>query len=85
MQRPVVVLPQPTFADEAERLAAPDVEAHAVDRLDVPHSPRNERPLGHRKVFLQPADTHQHVARCVRAPATGASRVMVPTLMTRPS
>ena len=31
MQRPVVDLPQPGFADEAQRLAGADLEAHAVD------------------------------------------------------
>ena len=35
MARPVVVLPQPLFADEAERLAAVDVEADVVDGADV--------------------------------------------------
>ena len=30
----VRLLPQPEFADEPEHLAAPQREAHAVDRLD---------------------------------------------------
>ena len=33
--RPTVDLPQPDSPDEPERLAAPDLERDAVDRLDV--------------------------------------------------
>ena len=34
--RPIVVLPQPGLADQPERVAAPDVEAHVGDRADRP-------------------------------------------------
>ena len=59
MQRPVRGLAATGLADEAERLAAANVEAHAVDRLDVAHCPRDQRALGDRKVHLQPADADE--------------------------
>ena len=44
-QRPIVVLPEPDFADQCQRLAARDREADAVDRLHQLAAARNGEAL----------------------------------------
>ena len=53
IDRAVTLLPQPGFADEAERLAVADVEADVVDRLDDA--------VGREEVGRQAADLEQVV------------------------
>ena len=43
MAKPSVVLPEPEFADDAERLALAHRDAHPVDRLDVADDPAHAR------------------------------------------
>ncbi len=38
-------MPDPEFADDAQRLSAPDLDRHTVDRLDVPHHLAQKAPL----------------------------------------
>ena len=59
--RPSVVLPQPLLADEAERLAARDREADAVDGLHAARWPsrRATRPLRRRSAWSRPRDLEQ--------------------------
>ena len=63
MQRPVVDLPQPELAHQAERLALADVEAHAVDGMH-PIDLAREDAAGNREVLLEIADGEQRRLVC---------------------
>ena len=52
---------------QAEGLAPPEFERHAVDRLDGPDAPPHQHPLGNREMDLQVLDPQQDVVRTVHA------------------
>src|SRR5262249_41733503 len=61
------------LADKAERLAAANIEADAVDGLDLGNRARNKRSLGDWEIFLEAADADEGVA--LRDSRTGTSNV----------
>ena len=63
MQRPVVDLPQPGFADQAERLAGAMSKRHAVDRMDAADLARQQA-AGDGEIFLQVADAAAGARSC---------------------
>ena len=71
MVRPTVVLPHPTLADQAERLAGDDVEADVVDGLDVPDDVSKRR-RADREPCLEIAHFQQR--RPLSAPASAHVR-----------
>ena len=60
--RDVVVLPQPEFAHQAQRLAGADLEGHVVDRLDVAQRAREQDAPGQGKMLAQSFYTQQRFA-----------------------
>ena len=56
----VIVLPQPELADDADRLAAPDGEVDAVDRV-------HDAVVG-REMRLEPADVEERLGHALSAP-----------------
>ncbi len=61
MARPVVDLPQPDLAHQAQRLAARHAEAHAVDRLHRADLLAQDRARRDREVDLQVLDLQTRV------------------------
>ena len=53
---PVVLLPQPELAHQAQRLAAAHVERHAVDRLHAADLLAHDGAGHHREMDLEVAD-----------------------------
>src|SRR6185295_4996668 len=56
------------FADEAERLAGGDVEAHVIDGVDAIDLAR-EDPAADREIFDEAVDAQQRLGHCPRASA----------------
>src|SRR3712207_5900907 len=61
------------LADDAERLAAQEVEAHAVDRFDGPDLLAEDQAALDREVLLEVADLHQDVAHAPSPPLAGTA------------
>ena len=60
MQRPVVDLPQPDFADEAQGLAGSDLEAHPIDRVHALDLAR-QQPASDREFLDEIGDAQQRL------------------------
>ena len=77
----MVVLPQPLSPTKPEGLAWTNVEAHPIDGLDLPHTPRADDALDDGKVFGQPVDRQQGICHGYPAFPSSTLRTDLPHWM----